>query len=57
MFTVLMSYYLYFTKLAFQRVIPMIARLKIVNIRDVSVSDGSLEKKRVVHTSLHDPCM
>lgn len=46
MFTVLMSYYLYFTKLAFRRIIPMIARLKIVNIRDVSVSDGSLEKKK-----------
>lgn len=52
-----MSYYLYFTKLAFRRIIPMIARLKIVNIRDVSVSDGLLEKKRVVHSSLHDPCM
>lgn len=41
-----MSYYLYFTKLAFRRIIPMIERLKIVNIRDVSVSDGPLEKKR-----------
>lgn len=40
-----MSYYLYFTKLAFRRIIPMIERLKIVNIRDVSVSDGPLEKK------------
>lgn len=39
-----MSYYLYFTKLAFRRIIPMIERLKIVNIRDVSVSDGPLEK-------------
>lgn len=39
-----MSYYLYFTKLAFRRIIPMIERLKIVNIRDVSASDGPLEK-------------